>query len=96
MAVQPAAMRKLPGILRLAIPVAIGLCAAACQPAGPPRMVVAVPPTPQPFCTRTLGQAECFANPATLPDHPTPLGDTPVRILPAPHPWWTLTLPSTP
>jgi hypothetical protein len=32
-------------------------------------------PAPEPFCTRTLGMAECFADPAALPDHPAPLAD---------------------
>ncbi len=40
-------------------------------------------PPPQPFCTRTLGMAECFADPAALPDHPTPLADGPAPALPA-------------
>jgi hypothetical protein len=34
-------------------------------------------PASQAFCTRTLGSAECFADPATLADHPSPLGDAP-------------------
>jgi len=34
-------------------------------------------PEGQQFCTRTLGMAECFADPATLADHPSPLGDAP-------------------
>jgi hypothetical protein len=34
-------------------------------------------PPPQPYCTRTLGAAECFAEPATLPDHPAELADGP-------------------
>ncbi len=41
-------------------------------------MVVSQAP-PQPFCTRTLGMAQCFADPAALPDRPAPLLDTPVR-----------------
>jgi hypothetical protein len=36
----------------------------------------AAPPSPT-FCTRTLGMAECFADPTTLADHPSPLGDAP-------------------
>jgi hypothetical protein len=35
-------------------------------------------PRPQQFCTRTLGMAECFAEPATLADHPSAWGDAPV------------------
>ncbi len=39
------------------------------------------PPPPQaPFCTRTLGMAECFADPASLPNHPASLGDGPVAL----------------
>jgi hypothetical protein len=34
-------------------------------------------PATQKFCTRTLGMAECFADPATLADHPSALGDAP-------------------
>jgi len=34
-------------------------------------------PDGQQFCTRTLGLAECFADPATLADHPSALGDAP-------------------
>jgi hypothetical protein len=35
------------------------------------------PPPPQPFCTRTLGQADCWTNPAMLADHPPGLADDP-------------------
>jgi len=35
------------------------------------------PPDPPEFCTRTLGVAECFADPAALPDHPGQLADGP-------------------
>jgi hypothetical protein len=48
---------------------------AAPRPAAPPHVFA----NPMPFCTRTLGQAECFANPYALPDHPQSWGDTPVR-----------------
>jgi hypothetical protein len=34
-------------------------------------------PAPPPFCTRTLGVAECFADPASLPDHPSGVADAP-------------------
>ena len=44
-----------------------------CKPKEPP------PPPPR-FCTRTLGMAECFADPAFLPDHPAPLADGPSRL----------------
>lgn len=54
----------------------------------PATAVVSREPPPQPYCTRTLGVAECFADPAALPDHPDQLMDTPVRA-PAPAvPWW--------
>ncbi len=35
------------------------------------------PPPPARFCTRTLGTAECFADPQNLPDHPSQLADAP-------------------
>ncbi len=60
---------------------------AACQPAPAPKGVVALVPPP-PFCTRTLGMAECFADPVLLPDHPAGWGDTPVRPIQPPIPWW--------
>jgi hypothetical protein len=37
-------------------------------------------PASQTFCTRTLGLVECFADPATLADHPNPLGDAPTAL----------------
>ncbi len=55
-----------------------------CHPAPPPRPR----PVAQPFCTRTLGGAECFAEPYLLADHPAGLGDTPVRPRVPPKPWW--------
>ena len=58
---------------------------AGCVPRG--RVVVSALP-PQPFCTRTLGVAECFADPAALLDRPTPIGDTPVRTHVACEPVW--------
>jgi hypothetical protein len=46
----------------------------------------------QPFCTRTLGTAQCFDAPYLLPDHPAQLADTPARA-PAPPPtWWKKTI----
>lgn len=44
---------------------------------------MAAPPEAPRFCTRTLGTAECFADPAALPDHPAPLGDGPTQLTPA-------------
>lgn len=35
------------------------------------------PPAPPLFCTRSLGVVDCWANPALLPDHPTPVADAP-------------------
>jgi hypothetical protein len=60
------------------------LLLACCQAPRPP-LAAAVE---QPFCTRTLGMPECFATPGLLPDHPAPLGDTPVRPAVPPVPWW--------
>jgi len=37
-------------------------------------------PEPQPFCTRSLGTADCWRDPASLTDHPTELSDGP-RVL---------------
>ncbi len=62
----PAAMRAI--LLLLAL--------AGCVERG--RTVVSAIP-PQPYCTRTLGTAQCFADPAALPDRPAELLDTPVR-----------------
>jgi hypothetical protein len=36
-----------------------------------------IAPPPQPFCTRTLGVAECFTDPDKLPDQPPALQDGP-------------------
>ena len=47
-----------------------------CKPIEPP-------PAPPRFCTRTLGQPECFADPAALPDHPSPLADGAETLTPA-------------
>jgi hypothetical protein len=46
-----------------------------CRPIEPP------PETP-PFCTRTLGMADCWRDPASLPDHPSELGDGPRTLTP--------------
>ncbi len=35
-----------------------------------------LPPPPE-FCTRSLGTVDCWAFPATLPDHPPPVADAP-------------------
>ena len=40
-------------------------------------------PPPQPFCTRSLGVADCWQNPAALPGHPTGIADGPNTLTPA-------------
>jgi len=35
------------------------------------------PPERQPFCTRSLGSVNCWADPASLPDHPVGVGEAP-------------------
>ena len=47
-----------------------------CRPVEPP-------PEAPPFCTRSLGVANCWLDPASLPDHPTELGDGPRSLTPA-------------
>lgn len=47
-----------------------------CRPVEPP------PETP-PFCTRSLGVADCWLDPASLPDQPRPLADGPSTLTPA-------------
>ena len=46
-----------------------------CRPIEPP-------PEAQPYCTRSLGVADCWRDPAALPDHPPDLGDTPHGLTP--------------
>ena len=46
-----------------------------CRPIEPP-------PEPPPFCTRSLGVADCWRDPASLPDKPTELGDGPRTLTP--------------
>ncbi len=46
-----------------------------CRPMEPP-------PEPQPFCSRSLAIADCWIDPASLPDHPTQLGDGPHVLTP--------------
>jgi hypothetical protein len=41
---------------------------------------VAPQPAQPPFCTRTLGVAECFNDPETLSDNPAPLADGPATL----------------
>jgi hypothetical protein len=40
------------------------------------------PPEAPPFCTRSLGVADCWQDPASLPDHPSQLGDGPSHLTP--------------
>ena len=69
--------------MRIALLVFCGLagCTAAPKP-------VAVREPPAPYCTRTLGVAECFLSGSALPDHPAELGDTPVRAPVPDKPIW--------
>ena len=46
-----------------------------CRPVEPP-------PEPPPYCTRSLGVADCWRDPASLPDHPRDLGDGPHPLTP--------------
>jgi len=32
-------------------------------------------PITEPYCTRSLGVVDCWLHPASLPDHPPPVGD---------------------
>ncbi len=61
-----------------------------CGPPPPPMLVVSRPVPNLPFCTRTLGVAECFSDPYALPDRPSGLGDVPVRTHRLPAPSWRL------
>ena len=47
-----------------------------CRPREPP-------PEPPPYCTRSLGLADCWRDPASLPDHPSELGDGPRTLTPS-------------
>lgn len=40
------------------------------------------PPEPPVFCTRSLGTADCWADPKTLPNRPRGLADGPDRLTP--------------
>ncbi len=62
-------------VLALSLICLIAACAA-------PASVVAKPPPLPEFCTRTLGVAQCFANPELLPDHPAGLADGPGELTP--------------
>jgi hypothetical protein len=39
-------------------------------------------PPAQPFCTRSLGVADCWQDPAALPDHPPGVADGPNTLTP--------------
>ncbi len=47
------------------------------------RSPVVLPPPCQPFCTRTLGNVNCWADPAALPGRPTGVADGGDSITPA-------------
>ncbi len=47
-----------------------------CRPVEPP-------PEPPPYCTRSLGVADCWRDPASLPDHPPEVADGPRTLTPA-------------
>ena len=47
-----------------------------CRPVEPP-------PEPPPYCTRSLGVADCWRDPASFPNHPPSLGDGPHTLTPA-------------
>jgi hypothetical protein len=40
------------------------------------------PPEPQPFCTRSLGVADCWEDPSKLPNHPREIADGPRALTP--------------
>ena len=46
-----------------------------CRPTEPP-------PEPLPYCTRSLGVADCWRDPASLPGRPPDLGDIPHPLTP--------------
>jgi hypothetical protein len=46
-----------------------------CRPVEPP------PETP-PYCTRSLANADCWRDPASLPDHPPEIADGPRTLTP--------------
>jgi hypothetical protein len=50
---------------------------------------IIAPARPEVFCTRTLGAAECFADPQHLPDHPAGMADTPASAPKIKSPWWS-------
>jgi hypothetical protein len=47
-----------------------------CRPIEPP-------PTPPPFCSRSLGQTDCWADPASLTNRPHEQADGPRTLTPA-------------
>ncbi len=59
------------------------LVLAGCEPASKAGVAAVVVPPPQPFCTRTLGVAQCFSDPASLPDQPPGLADGTLTLTPA-------------
>ncbi len=39
-----------------------------------------VPPPPPPYCTQTLGNPECWADPEKLPDHAPQIAEGPYKL----------------
>jgi hypothetical protein len=58
---------------------------AGCQASAPPPRPAAAA---QVFCARSLGTPDCYAVPASLPDHPAGIADTPDRPPQPGTPWW--------
>lgn len=65
--------RQTAGMIRaLALLLLLSGCSDA---AGQSPFCAAVAPPPQPYCTRTLGRVECWANPEALPGPPPEVAD---------------------
>jgi hypothetical protein len=61
----------------------------ACAPSPPPAVLPlsmttreAKAPYMDPYCTRTLGQPDCWRNPQVLPNEPAELADVPHAAMP--------------
>ena len=67
-----------------------------CHPAPAHKVAgaTAVVVAPPPYCTQTLGVAQCFSDPDSLPDHPPSLADGRTTLTPeqeknqAASRWW--------
>ena len=55
----------------------------ACQRAPVHALARATVVVAPPYCTLTLGVAQCFSDPASLPDHPPSLADGETALSPA-------------